>query len=277
MIAITGATGARGGEVARLVADLSPRLVVRDPSRAPDTSGDVRQASYDDRAAADAALDGVTTLLLVSAAESATRRTQHRTMVEAAATAGVRHVVYTSFVGAGPDATFTLGRDHGDTEQAIRDAAARTGLTFTLLRDNFYADVLPYFADEAGVIRGPAGHGRVAALARADVAAVAAAVLRSQEAHANAIYELTGPEALTMAEAAARAGAAVGRDLRYEEETLEEAYASRRAAYPDAADFELDAWVSTYTAIADGSVARVTGDVQKVTGRSARTLEQALT
>jgi NAD(P)H dehydrogenase (quinone) len=277
MIAITGATGALGGEVARLVADLSPRLVVRDPSRAPDTSGDVRQASYDDRAAADAALDGVTTLLLVSAAESATRRTQHRTMVEAAATAGVRHVVYTSFVGAGPDATFTLGRDHGDTEQAIRDAAARTGLTFTLLRDNFYADVLPYFADEAGVIRGPAGHGRVAALARADVAAVAAAVLRSPEAHANAIYELTGPEALTMAEAAARAGAAVGRDLRYEEETLEEAYASRRAAYPDAADFELDAWVSTYTAIADGSVARVTGDVQKVTGRPARTLEQALT
>ena len=167
----------------------------------------------------------------------------------------MRHIVYTSFVGAGTDATFTLGRDHGDTEQAIRDAAARTGLTFTLLRDNFYADVLPYFADASGVIRGPAGDGRVAAVARADVADVAAAVLRAPEAHVDATYELTGPEALTMAEVAARVGAVVGRDLRYEEETLEEAYASRRAAYPDAADFELDAWVSTYTAIADGSVA----------------------
>ena len=95
MIAITGATGAVGGRVASLVADLSPRLVVRDTSRAPSTSGDVRQASYDDRAAAEAALEGVTTLFLVSAAESATRREQHRTMVDAAASAGVRHVVYT--------------------------------------------------------------------------------------------------------------------------------------------------------------------------------------
>ncbi len=276
MIAITGATGALGGEVASLVADLSPRLIVRDPSRAPETGGDVRQASYDDRAAAEAALAGVTTLLLVSAAESATRRAQHRTMVETAATAGVRHLVYTSFVGAGSGATFTLGRDHGDTEQAIRDAAARTGLTFTLLRDNFYADVLPYFADASGVIRGPAGDGRVAALARADVAGVAAAVLRAPEAHADAIYELTGPEALTMAEVAARAGAAVGRDLRYEEETLDEAYASRRAAYPDAEDWQLDAWVSTYTSIADGSMARVSDDVERVTGRPACTLEEAL-
>lgn len=276
MIAITGATGALGGQVARLLADQSPTLIVRDPSRAPDVGGEVRQASYDDRAAAELALAGVDTLLLVSAAESATRRQQHRTMVEAAAAAGVRHLVYTSFVGAGADATFTLGRDHGDTEQAIRDAAALNGMTYTLLRDNFYADVLPWFADASGVIRGPAADGRVAAVARADVAGVAAAVLVAPEAHAGAIYELTGPEALTMTEVAARAGAAVGRELRYEEETIEEAYASRRAGYPDAADFELDAWVSTYTAIADGSVATVTNDVEKVTGRPARTLEEAL-
>ncbi len=276
MIAITGATGALGSRVARLLAHLSPRLVVRDPSRAPHVGGEIRTASYDDRAAAEAALDGVTTLLLVSASESATRRQQHRTMVEAAATAGVRHIVYTSFAGAGADATFTLGRDHGDTEQAIRDAATRTGMTFTLLRDNFYLDVLPYFADASGVIRGPAGDGRVAAVARTDVAEVAAAVLQTPEAHADVAYELTGPEALSMTEVAARAGAVVGRDLRYEEETVAEAYASRRAGYPDAADWQLDAWVSTYTAIADGSVARVTGDVENLTGRPARTLEQAL-
>lgn len=276
MIAITGATGALGGEVARLVTGLSPRLIVRDPSRAPDVGGDVRQASYDDRAAAEAALDGVDTLLLVSAAESATRRAQHRTMVEAAAAAGVRHLVYTSFVGAGADATFTLGRDHGDTEQAIRDAAARTGMTWTLLRDNFYADVLPWFADESGVIRGPAGGGRVAAVARADVAGVAAAVLRAPEAHAGATYELTGPEALTMTEVAARLSVALGREIRFENETVEEAYASRRAGYPDAADFQLDAWVSTYTAIADGSMSAVSDDVERITGRPARTLEEAL-
>jgi len=276
MIAITGATGALGGRVARLLADQSPTLIVRDPSRAPDLDGEVRQASYDDRAAAEAALTGVSTLLLVSAAESATRRAQHRTMIEAAATAGVRHLVYTSFIGAGPDATFTLGRDHGDAEEAILEAAARTGMAVTLLRDNFYLDVLPYFADSSGAISGPAGDGRVAAVARADVADVAAAVLLAPEAHAGATYHLTGPEALSMSEVAARVGAATGRELRYQVETIEEAYASRRAAYPDAADWQLDAWVSTYTAIADGSMAAVSADVERVTGHPARTLEQAL-
>ena len=67
----------------------------------------------------------------------------------------------------------------------------------------------------------------------------------------------------------------LGRDLRYEEETVEEAYASRRAAY-GAEDWQLDAWVSTYTAIADGSCAAVTDDVLRLTGHPARTLEQAL-
>ena len=271
MLALTGSTGHLGGLLAPALADLAPRLVVRDPSRAPDLGLDVRTADYADRDAALAALDGVETLFMVSAAEAQDRRDQHRAFIDAAAEAGVQHVVYTSFAGADPHATFTLGRDHHDAEQAIR----RSGMTFTFLRDNFYADLLPWFADESGVIRGPAGDGRVAAVARRDVADVAAVVLRDPAAHADATYVLTGPEALTLAEVAARAGAALGRDLRYEEETVEEAYASRRAAY-DAEDWQLDAWVSTYTAIADGSCAAVTDDVARVTGHPARTLEQAL-
>ena len=271
-LAVTGATGQLGGTVARLVADLHPRLVVRDPSRAPEIPGTtVAQASYDDLAAGVAALRGVDVLLMVSAAESRTRREEHRTFVRAAAEAGVGHVVYTSFAGASPDAAFTLGRDHHATEQAIRDA----GLPHTFLRDNFYLDVLPYFADAAGVIRGPAGDGRVAAVARADVAEVAAVVLRSPAAHAGATYDLTGPEAMTMAEVAARASVALGRTLRFEDETVEEAYASRRAAY-GAEDWQLDAWVSTYTAIRDGEVAVVTDDVRRLTGRPPRSLEDVL-
>ncbi|HWJ81923.1 MAG TPA: NAD(P)H-binding protein [Nocardioides sp.] len=276
MLAITGSTGAVGGRVARLLAHLRPVLVVRDPSRAPDLGCEVRVASYGDRAAAGAALAGVDTLLLVSAAESPVRRQEHRTMIDAAADAGVRHLVYTSFAGAAPDATFTLGRDHWDAEQGIRRAAERTGMGFTLLRDDFYLDVLPLFADAEGVIRGPAGQGRVAAVARADVADAAVAVLLAPEAHDGNAYLLTGPEALSLEDVAARAGAVLGRSLRYEEESVEEAYASRREAYPDAADWQLDAWVSTYTAIADGSVAAVSDDVERLTGHPARTLEQAL-
>ncbi|MCX6398239.1 MAG: NAD(P)H-binding protein [Propionibacteriales bacterium] len=271
-LAITGSTGQLGGLVATALADLTPRLVVRDPARAPDIDGtSVTQASYGDLGSGIAALVDVEVLFMVSAAESPNRREEHRTFIEAAARAGVRHLVYTSFSGAAPDARFTLGRDHFDAEQAI----AESGLAFTILRDNFYLDVLPLFAGEDGVIRGPAGDGRVAAVARADVAAVAAEVLRSPDEHAGATYELTGPEALTLSEVATRAGAVLGRTLTFADETEEQAYASRRAAY-DAEQWQLDAWVSTYTAIRDGEVAHLSDDVRAVTGRRPRSLERAL-
>lgn len=276
-LAITGSTGALGGLVARHLADLAPRLVVRDPSRAPELGLEVFTATYADALACRSALEGVEVLFMVSAAESEHRRREHRTFVEAAAEAGVRHVVYTSFSGAAADATFTLGRDHHDTELALHEARERTGMTFTALRDNFYLDVLPLFAGEDGALRGPADDGRVAAVARADVADVAAAVLRDPESHAGATYTLTGPEALTLDEVAARAGAVLGRALRYERETVEEAWASRRAAYPGTPDWQVDAWVSTYTVIADGSCAALSDDVRRLSGHDPRTLERALT
>ncbi|MEQ6900593.1 NAD(P)H-binding protein [Nocardioides sp. YIM 152588] len=273
-IAVTGATGAVGGRVARaLAADMRNdlRLVVRDPARAPDFDTDVRACEYADHAAAVAALAGAEVLFMVSAAEAVDRRDQHRTFIGAAVEAGVRHVVYTSFDGAAPDATFTLGRDHADAEAAIRGSR----MAFTFLRDNFYLDVLPYFADADGVIRGPAGDGRFAPVARADVADAAVAVLRDPGPHAGVAYTLTGPESLTMAEVAARAGAVLGRDLRFEDETEEAAYAWRREQY-GAADWQLDAWVSTYTAIRDGSLAAVSDGVALLTGHPARSLEETL-
>lgn len=272
MLAITGSTGALGGLVASALSDLRPRLVVRDPSRVPDLGLDVFTATYSDATAAQAALEGVEVLFMVSAAESEHRRQEHRTFIGAAARAGVRHVVYTSFSGASPDATFTLGRDHHDTEVALHES----GMAFTVLRDNFYLDVLPLFAGDDGALRGPAGTGTVAGVARADVADVAVAVLRDPAAHVGATYTLTGPEALTLDEVAERAGVVTGRRLRYEPETVEEAYASRRAAYPGTPEWQLDAWVSTYVAIADGSCAVVTDDVRRLAGHPARTLEQAL-
>ncbi|MET3961371.1 NAD(P)H dehydrogenase (quinone) [Marmoricola sp. OAE513] len=271
-LAITGSTGHLGGLVAHALADLSPRLIVRDTARAPSIPGaTVAQASYGDRAASIEALLGVDVLFMVSASESRTRREEHRTFIDAAAEAGVSHLVYTSFSGAAEDATFTLGRDHHDAEQAI----VASGIAHTILRDNFYLDLLPFFAGEDGVIRGPAGDGRVAAVARADVAEVAAEVLRSPEDHAGTTYELTGPESLTLAEIATRAGAILGRTLTFEDESVEDAYASRLAAY-GAEQWQLDAWVSTYTAIRDGECARLTDDVRKVTGRRPRSLERAL-
>ncbi|ROQ16613.1 MULTISPECIES: SDR family oxidoreductase [unclassified Curtobacterium] len=272
-IAITGATGNIGGAVARaLAADGVPfRMIVRDAARAPELPGaEVAVATFADADASRAALEGVDVLLMVSAAEAEDRLDQHRTFVAAAAEAGVRHVVYTSFLGAAEDATFTLGRDHWATEQAIR----ATDTAYTFLRDSFYLDFVEDLVGEDGVIRGPAGDGAMAAVARADVARVATAVLRDPAAHVDRTYELTGPAAITLAEAAAVVSEVRGRTVTYHPETLDEAYASRAQWNPE--PWQADAWVSTYTAIAEGALAHVSGDVERITGRRPMSLREVL-
>ena len=272
-LGITGSTGRLGGRVARKLADVgrSQRLLVRDPSRAPQLAGATTvQSSYADREAVTAALDGLRTVLMVSASESPDRMSQHRAFIDAAAAAGVQQVVYISFYGAAPDCTFTLGRDHFATEEYLR----ASGMGFTFLRDNLYADFFPAMVGEDGVIRGPAAQGRVAAVAQDDIADAAVAVLLDPEAHAGATYSLTGPEALTLDEVAAVLTGAQGRPVAYQPETVPEAYASR-AVYA-APDWQVDAWVSTYTAIAAGELAGVTGDIETLTGRPAMSLADLL-
>lgn len=273
MIAVTGASGQVGGRVARLLGDAEHRLLVRDPTKAPrDARVEVRAAAYRDGPAMRAALDGADTLFLVSGRESADRVSEHRSAVDAAVAAGVRRIVYLSFYGAAPDSTFTFARDHWHTEQHIR----ATGLRHTFLRDNLYLDTLPILVGPDGVIRGPAGEGRVAAVSYDDVAAAAAAVLLDPgTGHDGVTYSLTGPEAFTLAEAAQALTVATGRPIRYQPETVQEAYASR-AGY-GAAEFEVDGWVSTYLAIAAGELATVTDDVQRLTGRRPRGLAEVLT
>lgn len=247
------------------------RLLVRDPERAPQLPGaDVVRAPFGDGAAVRQALAGLDTVLMVSASETADRVDQHRTFIDAAAAAGVGHLVYVSFYGAAPDATFTLARDHWATEQHIR----ASGVPFTSLRDNLYADFLPQMVGADGVIRGPAGDGRAAVVAQDDIADAVVAVLRDPGAHAGRVYELTGPQALTLAEVAAVITTVTGRPVSYVQETIEEAYASR-ASY-GAPDWQLDAWVSTYTAIADGSLGTVTTAISELTGHPATQLEQVL-
>jgi len=271
-IALTGATGRLGGRIARrLAAAATPLLLlVRDLARVPAPPGaTAAAAAYGDGEAVREALRGVDTVLMVSAAESPARVDQHRSFVDAASAAGVGHLVYISFVGAAPDATFTLARDHFATEQHIR----ASGLRYTFLRDSLYADFVPALVDD-GVIRGPAGDGRVAVVAQNDIADAATAVLRNPAPHAGRTYDLTGPEALSLSEIATILTAVTGRHVSYVPETVEEAYASR-ATY-GAPDWQLDAWVSTYTAIADGSLAITSTAIHELTGHAATSLDEVL-
>jgi uncharacterized protein YbjT (DUF2867 family) len=272
-LGITGATGRLGGRIARRLAaaGVEQRFLVRDAGRAPVLAGaEVAEAGFADRAAVTAALRGIRTVLMVSASESADRVAQHVAFIDAAAAAGVGQIVYISFYGAAPECTFTLGRDHFATEEHLRTS----GIATTILRDNLYADFLASMVGDDGVIRGPAADGRVAVVTQDDIADAATAVLLDPDAHAGATYSLTGPEALTLAEVADILTRAQGRTVTYHPETVPEAYASR-ASY-GAPDWQVDAWVSTYTAIAAGELAGVTRDVERLSGHPATSFAELL-
>lgn len=265
-IAVTGVTGGVGGRVARRLARAGAalRLLARDPARVPDLPGaQVARASFHEPETVREALRAVATLFLVSASEDADRVGLHTRTVDAAVSAGVTRIVYLSFLDAGPESTFTFARDHFHTEQHLRGA----GVGFTFLRDSLYQDVLPYFAGEDGVIRGPAGAGRFAPVARDDIADAAAAVLRDPAGHEGRTYDLTGPAALTMAEVAGELTRATGKQVSYRAETLDEAYASR--SHYGAPDWEVAGWVTSYAAIATGELDRVSGDVARLSGHPA--------
>ncbi|MGY5029709.1 NAD(P)H-binding protein [Streptomyces sp. 900116325] len=275
IIAVTGASGAVGGRVAQRLAraGVPVRLLARDPSRLPDLPGAVAAppAAYGDGEAMRHALAGAHTLFLVSAHESPSRVVDHTTAVDAAVAAHVERIVYVSFLGAAPDATFTFARDHWHTEAHIRVS----GVRHTFLRDSWYLAGIPAMTGADGVLRGPAGEGRVAAVAHEDIADAATAVLladtESEDTrHDGVTYDLTGPEAFTLAEAAEELGRATGRTITYHPETREEAYASR--AQYGAEDWEVAGWVTSYEAIAAGEMSTVSDAVTRLTGRPAKSL-----
>jgi len=272
-IGVTGASGRLGGKVARLVASTGQqqRLLVRRPDAAPALPrSEIVGITYSDGPTCRQALDGIETLFMVSATESAERVTDPRTFIDAAASAGVHHIVYTSFYGAAADAVFTFARHHWATEEHIR----ASGMRWTFLRNNLYMDLIPFIPGPDGVIRGPAGTGRISTVAQDDIADVAVSVLLGPDSHAGATYDLTGPEELSLADVAALLLTATGRRVRYVAETLDEAYASR-ASY-GAADWEVEAWVTTYLAIAAGELAGLSDAVQRVTGHRPTALHDLL-
>jgi len=270
LIAVTGATGQLGRRLAyRLAAEgAAQRLVVRDPDRAPNLAGAEIAVTrgYSDGAGMRAAFAGASTVVLIPAAETPDRVEQHVSAIDAAVSAGVERLVYVSFVGADPRATFTLARQHALTEARVRES----GLRFTFLRMSLFDALLPRMVGADGVIRGPAGVGLVASVAHDDVADVATAVLLDEVtgAHDGETYDVTGPELLSLADVAERLSRATGRDVTYRAETIEEAYASRAAM--GATAFEVAGWVTSYAAIGAGELAVVSPTVERLTGREAQ-------
>ncbi|MFI0712293.1 NAD(P)H-binding protein [Streptomyces inhibens] len=237
MILITGAGGALG----RLVADeLAGRDDVVLGTRTPRSTTE-RHVDFDNPSSLD--FTGVDTLLLISAGygEDDVVIARHDAAISAAEKAGVRHLVYTSLSGDGDHLTYALA--HRWTERRLR----RGPLAWTILRNGLYAEFLADIAAPGpdGTIAAPLGEGRLAAVARADLAAVAARVATAPEPHAGRAYELVGEQPLGGTELADAIGGS------YEPGSLG---AARKAVIGagQALPYQVPMLLSTYSAIAGG-------------------------
>lgn len=224
-----------------------------------------------DPATVTAALAGVSRVLLISGPDVANRVDGHRTVIEAAAAAGVELLVYTS-VARATSFAWPLGESHRITEEII----AASGVPAVVLRNNWYhenqtQDVLG--AAESGVIAAATGDARVASASRKDYAEAAAAVL-TEDKHTGRIYELGGDTAWTYDELAATAGEILGREVRFVAQTLAERTATLEG-------FGLPAEVAAFVAsidegIAGGVLAESDGTLSRLIGRPTTPLAETL-
>ena len=272
-IAVTGVTGNLGVIVSRLCKEngIKVRNLARNKEKAEKMGfSDVFKSSYDKSDDTVKSLEGIDVLFMVSGSENPDRVQQHKDFIDSAKTAGVSHIVYLSFYNASKNSIFTLGRDHYATEEYIKE----NGFKYTFLKDNFYADFFVDMCREYGEIKGPAGNGKVSAVVRSDVSEVAAKILENPEKWENQTLNMTGPEDLTMEEITKLASKYLGKEIKYIDETVDEAYESRKIW--KAEQWEYDSWVSTYTAIAEGEQAGISNDIEKVLGRKATSLMEYL-
>ncbi|SCC31497.1 SDR family oxidoreductase [Kosakonia oryziphila] len=220
MIALTGATGHLGQfvveELLKTVAAKQIVAIVRNPAKAEALSKQgvlVRQADYGDQAALTQALAGVDKLLLISSSEVGQRAAQHRNVINAAKTAGVKFIAYTSLLHA-DKSPLGLHVEHVETEKML----AESGIPYALLRNGWYSENYLASAPAAlahGVFIGAAGDGKIASATRADYAAAAARVL-SEEGHAGKVYELAGDTGWTLSELAALLSKTSGKNIVYQ-------------------------------------------------------------
>ncbi|EKP4390445.1 SDR family oxidoreductase [Cronobacter malonaticus] len=220
MIAITGATGQLGQRVIdtllNTVAAQEIVAIVRNPAKAAALSArgvQVRAADYNDAAALTAAFAGVEKLLLISSSEVGQRATQHRNVIDAAKTAGVKLIAYTSLLHA-DRSPLGLAEEHVATEKMLADA----GVPYVLLRngwytENYLASVPP--ALEHGVFIGSAGDGKIASASRQDYAEAAAKVL-TLDNQVGRVYELAGDHAWTLGDLTALLSKETGKTVAYQ-------------------------------------------------------------
>ncbi|ARD29369.1 NAD(P)-dependent oxidoreductase [Acinetobacter lactucae] len=202
-IAITGASGQLGQLVISQLLERTEAknivALVRNPEKAPELSSkgiEVRAFDYGhDADELSVQLAGVDKLLLISSSEIGQRTAQHQNVINAAKLANVKFIAYTSLLKA-DTSPLLLAQEHVETEKYLKTS----DVAYTLLRNNWYSENYAMGlaqAVEQGKIFGATHHGKIASASRLDYATAAAVVL-TQEGHANKVYELAGDTSYTL-------------------------------------------------------------------------------
>lgn len=292
-ILITGASGQYGRQATDMLIEkgLADRLILmtRTPSKLAERVAqgcEVRHGDYDRPASLAEAAKGAEKMLLISGTRVGARVVQHQAAIDAAAAAGVRHILYTSFVGIDdPDNPAEVRHDHIETETAMR----ASGMAWTALRDAHYADAMLLMAGPGMMASGQwvsnAGDGREAMVWREDCVACAVAALTTP-GHENRIYNITGPELQTFDEVAALVREITGCPLVHMKVDDESQYAMfdamgipRRPVddqYVEGIPWNSDDMVSFGRAIREGYLAIRADDVETLTGRKARSVREMI-
>jgi len=258
MIFVTGASGGLGSLV---LERLSPHAQVTAGSRTPELVSaelPVRRIDFDDPASLASGFAGAEVVLLISAGygEDNVVIARHQAAIDSAEQAGVRHIVYTSLTAAGDHLAFALA--HRWTERRLMAGLA----DWTILRNGIYAEMsIPGALDAAatGSLTGPLGDGRLAAVAREDLADVTAKVLADPAGHRGKTYELVGEHAIGGTDIARTAAGVTGTDITYAPGTL----AELRQGLTDAGvpGWQIPIVMSTYSNIAAGFLATTDSDL----------------
>jgi uncharacterized protein YbjT (DUF2867 family) len=270
MILVTTA-GKVGSEAALLLRqrEVPVRVLVRDPEKAKvlaDVGAEIAVGDLDAPAGIDAAVAGITTVVLVSPGVPA----QELNVIRSAARAGVGHVIK---VTSNASADSPIARRRWQTE--IEAGLAASGLAHTLLRSNAYMQnvlaLAPAIAKTSG-FGSSAGKGRVGMIDARDVGAVAAEIAASPAPHAGKTYWLTGPELISNYDVAVVLSKLLGRAITYRALSFDEDRDTMiRAGVPEPIA-EMNA--QAFSMIADGDAEWVTEDVPSLVGRPARSFEQ---
>ncbi|WIJ25346.1 NAD(P)H-binding protein [Devosia sp. RR2S18] len=275
-IAISGASGKLARMIVKSLRAITQQplvLLSRTPSALIGVSPNVepRFADFGNVDTLGHAMAKVDRLILISTnvlSADGRRQRQHRAAIDAALAAGVRHIVYTSFLKADSSPLSAMTADHAATEAMLQES----GISYSILRNAFYDDLALQFlerADADGRIIHATGSGGVAYVTRQQCAD-AAAVAVSGEFSGRRILDITGPKAITMSGLATLASARLGRPftaVQVSKQGLVEHMVAATVPPESAATL---AWIDD--GIAKGAGEPASADYERLTGRKAPAL-----